>query len=186
MKEYERRTQDLPGIPIGDLGIFHSLRQVRIRVDNLLTVVRNGGSPPNGLFSNVWASNNLWDILPLSLEGLFLEDCDRGILPVLASQLRQVLESQVGTKEYVLFPLMKTVVLQQPIDEVDRLPFVCPPNIPHYSLEAFQLEYNHRKAANDIQPDIYALLMVLKKRFTTFDGELKVLDKWDRDETFPT
>ncbi|RAK89129.1 hypothetical protein BO79DRAFT_146586 [Aspergillus costaricaensis CBS 115574] len=185
MKEYERRTQDLPGIPIGDLGVFHSLRQVRIRVDNLLTVVRNGGSPQNGLFANVWASNNLWDVLPLSLEGLFLEDCDRGILPVLATQLRQVLESQIGTKEYVLFPLMKTVVLQQPIDEVDRLPFVCPPNIPHYSLEAFQLEYNHRKAENDIQPDIYALLMMLKKGFTTFDLELKVLDKWDRDETFP-
>ncbi|PWY75747.1 hypothetical protein BO83DRAFT_463436 [Aspergillus eucalypticola CBS 122712] len=97
MKGYERR-------------VFHSLRQVRIRFQN-------------GIFSNVWVGNDLWDVLPLSLEGLFLEDCDRGIMPVLASQLRQVLESQVGTKEYVLFPVMETVVLQQPIDEVDRVPF---------------------------------------------------------------
>ncbi|GKZ34959.1 hypothetical protein AbraIFM66950_005356 [Aspergillus brasiliensis] len=101
----EQRDQDILGTPIGDLRVFSALTQVWIPVDNLLTVVRQRGNLQNGTIDEVWVKNNLWDVLPLSLERLFLEDCDRGILPVIVSQLRQVWNSQVGMKEYVLFPL---------------------------------------------------------------------------------
>ncbi|GKZ27002.1 hypothetical protein AbraIFM66951_003939 [Aspergillus brasiliensis] len=155
----EQRDQEILGTPIGELRVFSALTQVWIPVDNLLTVVRRRGKLQNGTIEEVWVKNNLWDVLPLSLEKLFLEDCDRGILPVIVSQLRQVLKSQ------------------QPFDEVDRVPLVCPVNTPRFSLEMMMLECGHRMAMNDIQPEVYADLMDLAERFTMFDLTLKVLDK---------
>ncbi|RAK98739.1 uncharacterized protein BO80DRAFT_386773 [Aspergillus ibericus CBS 121593] len=183
MNPLDRRTQDLPGIPIGDLRDFTSLRIVRMRVENLLLVERREDRTVK------YIQGKLWEILPPSLEALYLEECDRAILPEIVEQLRQIVQSheqQVQThQQSILFLNLKTVVLQQPMDEPDRVPFQFPPNMTSISREMMEEIGRSRKAENDVQPGVWSELMGLRERFAVLGGTLRVMDKMRTDGEFP-
>ncbi|PYI03543.1 hypothetical protein BO78DRAFT_193889 [Aspergillus sclerotiicarbonarius CBS 121057] len=179
----EIRTQDLPGIPIGDLRDFQSLRILRMRVENLLPVERHEDRTVKT------TQSTLWEVLPPSLEALYLEECDRAILPEIVDQLRQVVQSREQERDKhqqsTLFPVLKTVVLQQPNDEPDRVPFQFPRNMRSISRKKMEEMGRNRMAENDIQPEVWMELMGLKERFAVLGVELRVVDKMRDDREFP-
>ncbi|PYH94358.1 hypothetical protein BO71DRAFT_398941 [Aspergillus ellipticus CBS 707.79] len=179
----ETFTQDLPGIPIGDLHGFSALKQVRMRIENLLTVERNEDRTVKA------TEGTLWEVLPGCLEAVFLEECDREILPEVVRQLRRMVESREQEQQQqdaTIFPALRKVVLQQPTEERDRIPFQFPENMTFISQEMMQRMARHRMAENDIQPDVYAELMGLKDRFAVMGVTLRVANKMGMDaEGFP-
>ena len=156
-----------------------------MRVENILTVTR---APDKTITST---TDTLWDILPPCLESIFLEDCDRALFPEVVQQLRQVLESreqaQQGEKhrQNTLFPDLKTVVLQQPYDEADRVRFEFPPDMESISREMMEDMARHRMAENDLQPEVWREVMGLRERFGALGVELRVVDKMRTDGEFP-
>ncbi|PWY83880.1 hypothetical protein BO94DRAFT_566970 [Aspergillus sclerotioniger CBS 115572] len=177
-------TQDLPGIPIGNLHDLPSLRALRMRVENILSITHAS----DRTLTNT--KDKLWDILPHTLESLFLEDCDRALFPEIINQLQRMLHSREEAQrqelhqETTLFPYLKTVVLQQPREEADRTRFEFPPNMKSISREMMEDVARHRMAENDLQPEVWKGLMEVKEKFGALGVEVRVVDKMRTDGEF--